>query len=66
LAAFAATILYKPHGRGKQSLSRTMLEKRGQKGKFFRRQKLALLLQRTQKNQKMSGGGKPNILYFFK
>jgi hypothetical protein len=33
----------KPHGRGKQSLSRAMLEKRGQKGKFFRRQKFALL-----------------------
>jgi hypothetical protein len=27
-----------------QSLSRTMLEKRGQKGKFFRHQKFALLL----------------------
>jgi len=33
----------KTHGRGKQSLSRTMLEKRGQKGKFFRCQKFALL-----------------------
>jgi len=33
----------KPHGRGKQSLSRTVLEKRGQKGKFFRHQKFALL-----------------------
>jgi len=29
--------------RGKQSLSQTVLEKRGQKGRFFRRQKFVLL-----------------------
>ncbi|MDD5561628.1 MAG: hypothetical protein PHT50_05850 [Candidatus Omnitrophica bacterium] len=34
---------------GKQSLLRTMLEKRGQKGKFFRRQKFALLLKELAK-----------------
>jgi hypothetical protein len=39
------------HGRGKQSLLRTMLEKRGQKGKFFRRQKFALLLKKPQNLQ---------------
>jgi len=41
----------RPHGRGKQSLSRTMLES-GQKGKFFRRQKFALLHNKTKKNTK--------------
>jgi hypothetical protein len=30
---------------------------RGQKGKFFRRQKFAFLLKEHTKNQKMSGGG---------
>jgi hypothetical protein len=38
----------KPHGRGRPSLSQTELEKRGQKGKFFRRQKFALLHKKTE------------------
>jgi hypothetical protein len=38
----------KSHARGKQSLLRTMLQKREQKGKFFRRQKFALLPKKEQ------------------
>jgi len=42
-----------------------MLEKRGQKGKFFRRQKFALLLERKHKTQTMSGGGKRCFVLVF-
>jgi hypothetical protein len=37
-----------------------MLEKRGQKGKFWCGQNLPFCLEKTQKNQKMSGGGNPS------
>jgi hypothetical protein len=50
----------RPHGRGKQSLSRTTLES-GQKGKFFRRQKFALLLNKKTKNHEIF---KENYLFF--
>jgi hypothetical protein len=45
-------------------LSRTTLEKRGQKANFDRT-KICLFAQRTHKNQRCQGGGKPNISFFF-
>jgi hypothetical protein len=44
------------HGRGKQSLLRTMLEKRGQKGKFWCGQNLPFCFKRTHKKIKRCQG----------